>query len=179
MANRDSSLLDPITCSIKDARSCILEFHSSLGVELMGWAASLLEKNMRPLYEDGWGWDGDVKRGELQSPKARFILSSLQHADCQPKPNGFIHYRFVSDERRPVLYVFEIQIDSSSQGLGVGRHLMNAAEKTAKAAGMSFVLLTVFKHNAEALKFYKKLGYSLDSKASADGDCFQELCKQV
>ena len=227
------------------------------GSLLLGWAAALVEENMRAMYEQGWGWDGDAKVAELSSRNARYIvaylpcveagpsspmagsgesaggrtqaptspatlprsrgelrakleqwwrgqsvagwtgtLSAAALADCLQqdgadlgagegagaRPVGLIHFRFCTDARRPVLYIYEIQVAREAQGLGVGKALLQHSQDIARSAGMHRVLLTVFKHNVEAQGFYEKHGYGLDSTCPSHQDascCFRVLGKDV
>jgi hypothetical protein len=46
---------------------------------------------------------------------------------------GFVHYRFVLEEDVPVLYVYELQLESCVQGKGLGMFLMELiAQKVLK-----------------------------------------------
>jgi hypothetical protein len=116
---------------IPGGRTLELEYAGGLEGERLEWAYGLLESNMREMYEKAWGWSDDEKRGELKSPRARYILAYLSPAGKvaganpggavskaaeedggagERVPVGFVHYRFVEDARRPVAYVYEIQV---------------------------------------------------------------------
>jgi GNAT superfamily N-acetyltransferase len=45
---------------------------------------------------------------------------------------GFVHYRFVLEEDVPVLYVYELQLESRVQGKGLGKFLMEHIELIAQ-----------------------------------------------
>jgi len=45
---------------------------------------------------------------------------------------------------------------------GLGKHIMRVLEEISAAARLSLVVLTVFKHNPNALAFFKSIGYCID-----------------
>jgi ribosomal protein S18 acetylase RimI-like enzyme len=58
-------------------------------------------------------------------------------------------------------YVFDVDIDPSHRGRGLGRATMLAAESAAREAGASAISLNVFGHNGAALGLYDALGYTV------------------
>ncbi|KAJ8605540.1 hypothetical protein CTAYLR_000100 [Chrysophaeum taylorii] len=122
--------------------------------ELMG----LLEANMRAMYEASpWGWDGPAKREEVS--RAHRIVATRDGVLA-----GFALFRFEPDDEedpeRAVLYVRELQISPRFRRTGVGTELMRRLHRLAK--GLDAVMLTVFKANTSALRFYTALGYDID-----------------
>ena len=59
-----------------------------------------------------------------------------------------------------MLYVYEIQVETSCQGKGLGKFLMKMIELVAFQLGMSMVMLTVMQENLAALRLYTSLGYT-------------------
>ena len=45
---------------------------------------------------------------------------------------GFVHYRFVVEEDVPVVYVYELQLESTAQKKGLGKFLMQLIELVAR-----------------------------------------------
>ena len=89
-------------------------------------------------------------------------------------------YRFLEDARRPVAYVYEIQLGGAARGLGVGRALMEAVERVAAARRMVAVMLTVFTDNAAALRFYAAVGYRPDvTSPQQPGAAYHILSKEA
>lgn len=133
----------------------------------------LFERNMGEMYRNS-SWDLNMKEksAELRDDKARYLLV----LDNYEILAGFLHFRFeYDDEESPtcaVLYVYEIQIESTYRGFGVGKRLMEIAERIAREQSMTKILLTVFKKNDKAMGFYTKgLGYDVDeSSPSKFGD---------
>lgn len=57
-----------------------------------------------------------------------------------------------------VFYIAELIVDHDKRGLGVGKALMNEAEKYARNNNMHLIYLETGE-NWEAVKFYEKLGF--------------------
>jgi GNAT superfamily N-acetyltransferase len=82
--------------------------------------------------------------------------------------HAFAHYRFCmeegilsaeSEERLPVLYIWEMQVSETCRGRGLGRALMDMLTAIASAASMHSLVLTVFSSNQPAVSFYKHMGF--------------------
>ncbi|KAE8702138.1 Acyl-CoA N-acyltransferases superfamily protein isoform 7 [Hibiscus syriacus] len=129
---------------------------------------NLLKVNMEGPYGSEWAIEEKVKRREMVAPEARYIFvcrNANDMMDSAPIPLlGFLHYRFTLEEEMPVLYLYELQLDSSVQGKGLGKFLMELIELIAQEKWMSAVVLTVQKSNSSAMKFYRsKLRYVVSS----------------
>ncbi|GAA5985723.1 hypothetical protein JCM11641_007193 [Rhodosporidiobolus odoratus] len=162
----------------RERRSADLSIHTTktLSVAQKTWIWDLFERNMRTLYESsGNGYDPDDKRKELFHADSRFLLLdsvTSSPASAAESPLGFCIFRFDTeetaseeegaDELCDVAYCYELQVDATAQGQGVGRALVEALEKLAKAYRMDKTMLTVFKANTQAVGFYEKIGYGKD-----------------
>ncbi|XVF80852.1 hypothetical protein PTKIN_Ptkin15bG0108700 [Pterospermum kingtungense] len=129
---------------------------------------NLLKVNMEGPYGSEWPAEEKVKRREMVAPEARYIFvhwNADEKEDNAPTPlPGFLHYRFTSEEEIPVLYLYELQLDSLVQGKGLGEFLMQLVELIARESRMGAVVLTVQKANLSAMKFYiSKLRYVVSS----------------
>ncbi|KAM7252293.1 hypothetical protein ACFE04_024176 [Oxalis oulophora] len=136
---------------------------------------NLLKLNMEGPFGSEWAVEEKVKRREMVVPDARYIfvherITSVdgETSHCKEKTGpmvGFVHYRFtVEEEEVPVLYVYEIQLESRVHGKGLGKFLMQLLELIARKSGMSAVVLTVQKANVSAMNFYTtKLRYLISS----------------
>ncbi|RZF43525.1 hypothetical protein LSTR_LSTR013049 [Laodelphax striatellus] len=140
------------------------------------WLFALEEKNMKKMYtESEWGWDFEKKKQEMTDISAYYLIASSLNGD----PVAFSHFRFDMDYGQPVLYCYEIQLEASVRRLGLGKFIMNVLEKVGFSNKMEKVILTVFKKNEEALKFFYALGFELD-ETSPDEDerkCYVILSK--
>lgn len=109
---------------------------------------NLLKVNMEGPYGPEWSSEEKIKRREMVAPEARYIFvwqyangfiaeNSMKHdagvecthAACnEDHLLGFVHYRFVVEEDVPVVYVYELQMEPSIQGKGLGKFLMQLIE---------------------------------------------------
>jgi len=76
-------------------------------------------------------------------------------------------------------FSYELQIDEKYQNKGLGEHLMKCLEKLAKLWQMERVVLTVLTNNDGALRFYKRLGYTVDETSPDDEPSYQIFSKEV
>ncbi|GFU20192.1 n-alpha-acetyltransferase 40 [Nephila pilipes] len=139
----------------------------------------LLKTNMEYFYEKSdWGWHDDNKLEELVHEDARFLIVR----DSTDKIVGFSHFRFDTESNYPVLYCYELQIDSAIQRKGIGKHLMNILTLIAYKFKLVKILLTVFKNNTAGLSFYRdSLRFGRDESCPYDeeGKCYLILRKSV
>lgn len=164
---------------------------------------NLLKVNMEEPYGPEWLLEEKVKRREMVVPEARYIFvkqysngfiteSSMKETEvehmCAVCPEscllGFVHYRFVVEEELPVLYVYELQMEPSAQGKGLGKFMMQLIEQIACKNQMGAVMLTVQKANTQAMAFYTKLRYVISSTSPSRVDpqiglekSYEILCK--
>lgn len=123
----------------------------------------------------------DEKLKELQHEDARFlIIAAWGNHDAvvdERKCNdvlviGFAHFRFEQDKSEssakkvviPITYLYELQISPNYTSHGLGYKLMTLIELLSYQFHMVKIVLTVFKCNAGAMKFYlnKMKGYQVD-----------------
>jgi ribosomal protein S18 acetylase RimI-like enzyme len=138
--------------------------------DLLKQFVNLFQRNMSELYEQSsWGLNLEEKAQELQHRKARFLVVRSSGGD--ELVVAFLHFRICFDDDEDpatvVLYVFEIQVETNYQNQALGRRLMALAEQMAKAVtGIDKVMLTCFKRNVAAMRFYlDKLSYEIDESS--------------
>jgi ribosomal protein S18 acetylase RimI-like enzyme len=127
---------------------------------------ALFESNMKSFYEQSsWGYSPSQKRQEMFHTDARYLLA--HHSDsgllC-----AFAHFRFDVDDEgdEPLVYLYELQVATDSQGVGLGRRLMQLLELICRSFHLSRIMLTVFLSNEGAIRFYTDaLGYSVDDSS--------------
>ncbi|PON62050.1 FkbH domain containing protein [Trema orientale] len=127
-------------------------------------------------YGSEWPLEEKVKRRGMVAPEARYIfvyeamnasmsetstISEVEGTltnclDDRGPMVGFVHYRFVMEEGIPVLYVYELQLESRVQAKGLGKFLMQLIETIAQKNHMDAVVLTVQKANSSAMNFYTR-----------------------
>ena len=103
-------------------------------------------------YGSEWPVEEKIKRREMVAGEARYIFAyeAFNANACESSTTsevergftncpadrgplvGFVHYRFVIEEELPVLYVYELQLESRVQGKGLGKFLMQLIELIAQ-----------------------------------------------
>ncbi|KAL3108836.1 hypothetical protein niasHT_015012 [Heterodera trifolii] len=145
------------------------------------WAFDLFKRNMRQLYlKSQWGYDEWAKREELGATTARFLLVRTANG----RPIAYVHFRFVEDEGRPVLYCYEIQVEPDYQQKGIGARLIEQLERLAEGTQMELLMATVFAFNGPSLAFFHKRGFRTDPSCrfghdGPDGRDYVILSKQT
>jgi len=134
----------------------------------------LCKDNMQALYESSnWGWKDREKKEEMLDDRAWYLIAR----DTENKPVAFVHFRFDIEIDEEVLYCYEIQLTKDVRRKGLGKFLMQILELIAFKAEMLKVMLTTFKHNDSALKFFMEaLKYQIDESSPEDG-MYEEDCQ--
>merc|ERR1712150_416695 len=134
------------------------------------WLMDLLTKNMKTLYEESdWGWKESSKREEMFDDRAWYLMARSNSTEDPGKLIAFAHFRFDMDYDDEVLYVYEIQLEDSEKKKGLGKFMMQVLEIMAFKADMRKIMLTCFKHNPAAQKFFKTaLKYEIDETCPID-----------
>jgi len=71
-------------------------------------------------------------------------------------------FRFEYEDRENTLYCYELEISKAAQRTGLGTILMGHLMTIGSAWEMDKIMLTVFKENSPALKFYQTVGFIID-----------------
>ncbi|XP_023242968.1 N-alpha-acetyltransferase 40-like [Centruroides sculpturatus] len=183
IANRLKDPLQELCCESKYTENnlnlSIVSMPSShLDETTIQWAFQLTKTNMKTLYETcEWGWDDDDKLSQLKHRTARFLIVK----DENNHPKAFVHFRFDMDFGDPVVYCYEIQIETDIQRKGVGKHLINLLCKIGAMTEMKKVVLTVLKHNKLAYNFYTRIcGFKIDASSpdKTEEACYEILSKE-
>lgn len=141
---------------------------NDLPPNLRDWTFNLVKSNLYDMYNDSEeGWNDEGKRKEMLVPQARYLVarSSTDINDLK----GFLLFQMVQEETMDddvmanCAYCYEIQLIPGARGQGLGEFLMNLLSQIGTYWEMDKVMLTVFKANKGAFKFYvEKLGFELD-----------------
>ncbi|KRT63839.1 MAG: GCN5-like protein N-acetyltransferase [Chloroflexi bacterium CSP1-4] len=109
---------------------------------------SLLEAESRDADE----YTARARAGSAGDRRAWFVAEE----GAPPSPIGLVLGR-----RRPpdTCLVFSMWVAPPARGSGVGRALLDAVEDWARAWGARDVVLWVFRANAGAITFYRRLGF--------------------
>lgn len=143
---------------------------------------------MKEMYENSkWGWDEPDKLSEWKSSRTRVILVVNKDPIERGGPSivwnklpendeqliGFMCFRFEvgADKNESAFYVYELHINPEHQRQGLGKELMQMGRVIATAFKMDKIMLTVFRCNDIALKFYNdKLKFNLDKSTPAKNE---------
>lgn len=137
-----------------------------LAPETLEWAIELCSQNMKAMYEkSSGGWHAWEKREEMSEDAAWYLIASDTNTQ---KPIAFSHFRFDMDYGDEVLYCYELQLEKEYQKKGLGKFMMQVLELMAFSNQMMKVVLTVFKHNPDAMAFYEKCKYEVDETSPED-----------
>ncbi|XP_065514055.1 N-alpha-acetyltransferase 40 isoform X1 [Caloenas nicobarica] len=124
----------------------------------LDWAFDLTKANMQTLYEQSeWGWKEREKRAELRDERAWYLIAR----DPRNGPVAFSHFRFDVECGDEVLYCYELQLESRVRRRGLGKFLLQILQLVANSTQMKKVMLTVFKHNHGAYKFFRDALHAL------------------
>lgn len=105
---------------------------------------------------DGFG-DADAYLGRIEDRIARFP-DGLMLAEENGKTVGQIELQIISSEGREIGYVNLLYLIPAYRGKGVGRQLMEYAERFFRRSGVDEYRLRVAPNNERAVKFYTKCG---------------------
>jgi len=145
---------------IKLSTKIVTDLDEGMKKTMMG----LVETNMKKHFiKSKMGWDEKKITSEMfRDPTAWYLIA--EESEKAGNIVGFSHFRFDMDcSCDEVLYVYDIQIDSEFQGKGLGNFMMTSLETIAFKAEMRKIMLTVFKHNPNATKFFKQyMKYGID-----------------
>ncbi len=76
--------------------------------------------------------------------------------------SGFLSFMLTWEDGIEVIYCYEIHLDEHVRGRGMGKRLMGHMEEVGRKAEVKKAMLTVFKKNEAAVRFYERLGYEED-----------------
>lgn len=140
------------------------------------FVVDLLERNMKPLYEESsWGWNEKNKKEEMLEDAAWYLLAK----DSEGKLCGFSHFRFDMDYDDEVLYVYEIQLEENFRRKGLGKFMMQVLEMMAFKSDMRKIMCTVFKHNPAAQSFFKShMKFEIDETCPTD-DVYEQFDYEI
>ncbi|KAK3291876.1 uncharacterized protein B0H64DRAFT_242156 [Chaetomium fimeti] len=121
----------------------------------------LIEQTSRVDYENSTaGWNARKKMIEMKSPGLRYIL--VKEKDTAAL-GGFTSLMPTYEEGQPVIYCYEIHLQPSLQGTGLGSLLMGFHTTiAANLPPITKVMLTCFLANQRGLNFYTRLGFETD-----------------
>jgi hypothetical protein len=169
----------PVSVKVKPQFPFIVRYYRTLSKNIFEQCIQLFTTNMKQRYEQSsWGYNDDEKRNEFTHPNARFITISLDNNKTKDDGDdrkevleeetvvAFVHYRYCyDDDDQPsslVLYVYEMQVHTQYQKLGIGRYCMSIIEAIGKLGidATTSPLVTETKENKVNVPMKKKTANS-------------------
>ena len=102
----------------------------------------------------------------MRLPDLRYIVLKQEKDDKGrdgiSEVEGFLSFMLTYEDGYEVIYCYEIHLSPQLQGTGLGKRLMAMMEEVGKKARVEKAMLTVFKANNAAMRFYERLGYEED-----------------
>lgn len=155
---------------------------------------NLIAQTSQADYESSsMGWSPTKKRKEMRLPDLKYLLlvgqpreeleepkeTSKDHRNANEPRNvnhsqgpshgeirGFFSFMPTYEDGQAVFYIYEIHLEPKLQGSGLGYVLMDIAESISKnVKGLEMIMLTVFRSNGRARKFYERLGWKMDENS--------------
>jgi len=141
------------------------------------WLMDLLRANMKDMYEKSeWGWNERNKSEEMFDDAAWYLVAREGE---NKTPVAFAHFRYDMDYDDEVLYVYEIQLEECARRKGLGKFMMTVLELLSHKADMRKIMLTCFKHNPLAHKFFKgNLKYERD-ETNLEDDVYEQADYEI
>ncbi|GAB1191694.1 acyl-CoA N-acyltransferase [Aspergillus pseudonomiae] len=137
----------------------------------------LIEETSSDAYKgSGWGWSPKKKMKEMRLPDMRYLIlrqgskatpENIENAEGGTVSStgqllGFTSFMVTYEDGKKVIYCYEIHLSSAAQGQGLGSQLMIRLANIGRRIGLEKVMLTVFRSNEKAVRFYYKLGFTED-----------------
>lgn len=124
----------------------------------------LVERTSSAAYRaSSGGWSAVKKRKEMELLDIRFLLLKSVERNCRTgSVKGFLSFMITIEDEHEVVYVYELHLRKEMQGRGVGKWMMRQVEKIGRRAGVEKTMLSVFRSNEGARRFYEGLGYGVD-----------------
>ncbi|KAI0473583.1 acyl-CoA N-acyltransferase [Xylariaceae sp. FL0804] len=147
--------------------------------DLRACLALIAETSRADYAASSGGWDPVRKEAEMRSPELRYILvredetADAGHGDgdgdgCgggsgSGSLRGFTSLMPTYEEGEPVVYCYEIHLKPELRGTGLASVLMASLERVAvHTPPVAKVMLTCFRSNARARRFYERSGFEED-----------------
>lgn len=106
----------------------------------------------------------------LESYKAHFYKIMLRYfkdtcfiANCEGRIAGFV-LGFISQTQDKTFFLWQIGVNPSMQGKGVGQIFLKTVEKNIKKKGIERIELTIAPKNKPSQRLFEKNGYSVISQ---------------
>ncbi|KAF4549623.1 Acetyltransferase (GNAT)-like protein 1 [Elsinoe fawcettii] len=154
-------------------------------VDLDACLALVEETSAADYAASSMGWHRGRKRREMRDRDMRFMIlrtdngGSVDTKEVSKTFAGFLSFMITYEDGIPVIYIYEIHLKPSARGSGAGKRLMSIVEKIGQSVGVEKSMLTVFRSNNKAVKWYERLGYALDEYSPPEKKLRGDKVKQA
>ncbi|KAF2218928.1 acyl-CoA N-acyltransferase, partial [Elsinoe ampelina] len=154
-------------------------------VDLEACLALVEQTSSKDYAASAMGWHKGRKRREMRDRDMRYFIvrnetsQGTQAGENTGSVTGFLSFMLTHEDGLPVIYVYEIHLKPPIRKTGVGRHLMDVVERIGESVGVHKSMLTVFRSNDKAVKWYERLGYTVDEYSPPDKKLRGDKVKQA
>ncbi|KAK2882425.1 hypothetical protein FQN49_000377 [Arthroderma sp. PD_2] len=117
------------------------------------------------------GWSARKKKLEMKLLDMRYMVL-VPESECvseghpqMPIIGGFLSFMVTQEDEMSVLYCYEVHLAPEVQHKGVGKQLLRIFEDVGRNVGLRKGMLTVFKSNQSAIRFYEQIGFTEDENS--------------
>lgn len=107
--------------------------------------------------------DHEILREAIATRRGDAVVLMAENAAGNPIGVLFVSTRQDYFTAKPHAHVEVVALDPAAQGQGLGRLLMEEAERWARSRGYGSITLNVFATNSRAVAFYERLGYAVET----------------
>lgn len=121
------------------------------------------------------GWSPRRKKNEMKLTNMRYLVLTRKRTGAHGMETpgnlpgekdddlgGFASFMTTYEDGLPVVYCYELHLAPKLQHKGLGKKLVGMFEEIGRNIGLDKAMLTVFKSNKAAMKFYERIGYVED-----------------
>lgn len=133
--------------------------------EFLVWLPKQTENFAAAKVKSGnWGPENALELARNQTAEVLPLGLKTPHheilvVEAEGRSVGVLWYAIREAARGPYAYIYDIEIDSASQGRGFGSAAIGALEAKLKQQGVQSLLLHVFGYNTAARRLYERLGF--------------------
>jgi GNAT superfamily N-acetyltransferase len=138
----------------------------------------LFEKNMKGYYEKTWGYNRHVKEKELFAKHAKYLMIQSKNSELAAWTMFKFEFDDLDEPEYPVLFCHELHVDPRWSRSGLGTQLMKILIRIEEHFQLWKTMLTCFKINDQALKFYASIGFEIDANSPSSFG-FHEECYEI
>jgi ribosomal protein S18 acetylase RimI-like enzyme len=159
---------------------CTVDVYSSstIPAEVFDVCFRLIEQTSADAYRaSSSGWSAARKRKEMRLPDMKYLIQrrsrtgspEVTFADGISFQRGeilaFLSFMVTYEDGKEVIYCYEVHVAPKAQGQGIGMRLMTLLRSIGVKIGLEKSMLTCFRSNHRALRFYKSIGYEVDENS--------------